>query len=173
MQLWDRIGRNRKSPLFSRQVGSYYLVRLQSISLASMLRLARQSLGDYVCRWPTPQPARHTHRHQLTASRTVNSKWMFSISFNPLFCWTIFCYLVKRQSLPLKYKSLHNWLQLLPQVVDLAVCGVLLPLAPFTPCHPTTGHLMHLGPCPAAWTPSCPLPFKWSVVFLPSFGGAT
>lgn len=99
------------------------------------------------------------YRYQLAASETVSWKWSFSISLNPLFCWTIFWCLVKRQSLPLKHKSLHSWLQF----VDLTLWGSALALGP---AQPMSSHRRSPN-APQPTSPPTPLPSVWSIVFLP------
>lgn len=97
-------------------------------------------------------------------------KWSFSISLNLLFNWALFWYFVKRQSSPLKHKSLHSLFSHSTICWPHCVCGMRSPLAPLNPCHPTAGHLMHLSPHPAAWTPLPPLSLPYGLFyFFPFF----
>lgn len=115
-------------------------------------------VGRYRVFWASHEPPRHVCRHQLPASETINWTWSCSIHLNSPFCWTVFRYLGRRQSLPL-YMSLHSWLQPLLWTVHVAPC------VGYTCAWPHEAHFPHVGLCnwlshvPASPTPSFPVPF--------------
>lgn len=93
-------------------------------------------VGRYKVFWASHEPLRHMCRHQLPASEIINWKWSCGIHFNSPFCWTVFRYLGRKQSLLLNV-ALHSWLQPLLWSVPVALCGVwllLTPHSPFLPC---------------------------------------